>query len=196
MSSFYRKQLEDWLAGISVNVDNVLDIGGGANPVLTRLKGAAVKEFQILDNYAERDYHEKFEYPHYPCDIQDTKKVQDLVKIKYDIIFCLEVAEYLFDPLTALKNINWLIKQGGILYMSFPAIYPIHQPKELDSLRYTRMGIIKLLSEAGFSKIEITPRVATEGLFHLGKFYRSEGMRAVKNDSVIYDIGYLVKAIK
>lgn len=196
MGSFYRKQLEDWLKTIEVKAENVIDIGGGANMVLSRLKAADVKEYQILDNYAERDCHKTFEPPYYPCDIQDTGKLKAIATIKYDVAFCLEVFEYIFDPLTALKNINWLLKYGGLAYISFPSIYPVHEPKELDSLRYTKQGIIKLMTAAGFSSWEITPRVATDGRVDLFSFYQSEHMRPVKGDEVIYDIGYLVKGVK
>jgi hypothetical protein len=43
--------------------------------------------------------------------------------------------------------------------------------------------------------VEITPRVATKGREHLAKFYSTEKMRSAKTPD-IFDIGYLVKAIK
>lgn len=195
MASYFRKQLEDWLKTIEINTNSVLDVGGGANPIVKRLKSFEAKDYHILDNYAEREYHNSFEYPHLPIDIGDREKITQLVKIKYDVIFCLEVAEYLYNPLNALENMYLLLKPDGILYISFPTIYPVHQPKHLDYLRYTRYGVEKLLIESGFNQYEIKSRVATAKKT-LAEFYSQEGMRAVKNDSIIFDIGYLVKAIK
>jgi 2-polyprenyl-3-methyl-5-hydroxy-6-metoxy-1,4-benzoquinol methylase len=34
---------------------------------------------------------------------------------KFDMIFCMEVSEYLYDPLTALKNMHFLLKDKGTL---------------------------------------------------------------------------------
>jgi len=112
-----------------------------------------------------------------------------------DVIFCLEVAEYLYDPLSAIRNMWFMLKKEGKLYMSFPAIYPVHNPAGIDHLRYTRFGVEALLTKAGFYKLKITPRVATAGKESLAAFYRQEGMHPVK-DSVVYDIGYMVEAEK
>ena len=57
--------------------------------------------------------------------IDYSKKVEDEKeytvadrKEYFDAIFCLEVSEYFFDPMTAFRNINSLLKKNGILYLS------------------------------------------------------------------------------
>lgn len=81
-----------------------------------------------------------------------------VLKDYFDIAFCIEVSEYLYNPLQALQNINNFLKSGGLLYISFNFIYPVHNPVKYDYLRYTPNGAIKLLQEAGFKIEEVVPR--------------------------------------
>lgn len=185
--SIYRDQLENWLKLISVKANAVLDVGGLAKPVKDRVHSWEVDKYEILDNCAETQNKK-------PDFFYDLNNLVDLDK-KYDVVFCLEVMEYIYNPIQALENINSFLRENGTLYMSFPAIYPVHNPQEIDYLRYTKEAIIKLLSETGFSEWEITPRVATEGANHLLNFYSLEGMHPVKNRTIL-DIGYMVKAKK
>jgi SAM-dependent methyltransferase len=110
------------------------------------------------------------------------------------VVFCLEVFEYIYNPVQALENLVSFLRNGGVAYISFPAIYPVHEPKEIDYLRYTKKGIEKLLANSGFTSWNITPRVSTFGRDSLAYFYQQEGMHPVKGDTVIYDIGYMVEA--
>lgn len=187
--SFYREQLNNWLKEIEVRADRVLDIGGGSCPVKGRTKSWNVGEYLILDNEVEeaRDGNDII-----PYDLN----IEQVVVAKADIIFCLEVYEYVYNPVQAMKNIYENLKEGGIAYISFPSQYPLHQPKEIDSLRYTKYGIRKLIQEVGLEIKEIVPRVATAGKEALSSFYRLEGMHPVKGDVSIFDIGYLVKCYK
>lgn len=201
--SFYRDQLENWLKTIDVKAGRVLDIGGGANPVKGRTRSWDVREYYILDNMAE-DFNIDFGIAndYFNDDINDhldftERQYAPLGGFNLDVIFCLEVFEYVWNPWQAIRNIsNNLIISGGIAYISFPAIYPVHNPKEIDYLRYTKKGIEKLLRKAELFPWTITPRVATKGRQALADFYRLEGMHPVKGDDVIYDIGYLVEARK
>lgn len=183
--SYFREQLESWLSQIEVECKSCLDVGGGELPVKDRVKSFSVSIYKILDNDAHfsPDY---FKDLNYVCDLP----------LQFDVLFCLEVFEYIWNPFQAIENLVSFLKDSGIAYISFPTIYPVHNPPTIDYLRYTKNGVEKLLKEAGFSGWEITPRVATNGLEALAKFYSQEGMHPVKNDRVIYDIGYLVKAIK
>ena len=112
------------------------------------------------------------------------------------MIFCLEVFEYLWRPFQAHKNIFNLLKPGGIAYLSYPTMYPLHNPPKMDYLRYTKNAIEKYLSEAGFKSWEITPRIATNGLGSLSDFYSHERMRPMKYTKKIFDLGYMCKVYK
>ena len=194
--SEYRSQLEAYLKGIDVKADRVLDIGGSAFPIMGRTKSWDVGEYMIMDNNSEEGHHEKFTAPDIEMDIQmRTPEVREQMKGvgKFDVIFCLELSEYLRLPAIAIINIHKLMKTDGILYMSFCSLYPIHQLVDSDMLRYSKAWIEWAFS--GGWDYEITPRVATKGRKHLEDFYSAEGMRAAKVPE-IYDIGYMCKATK
>ena len=183
--------LEDWIRQIEVEADSVLDIGGAAKPVCDRVKSWKVKKYLIADNLIEEPDIKDHELVHY-----DLNEAELIDKQDWDVIFCLEVFEYVFRPSTALQNISQMLGNEGIAYISFPSIYPVHEPKEYDYLRYTKQGIIRLLDFVGFKDWIITPRIATAGREELMRFYAMEGMHPVRHDSVIEDIGYLVKCSK
>jgi SAM-dependent methyltransferase len=108
---------------------------------------------------------------------------------KFDVAFCIEVSEYWWNPIQALKNIATVLKPGGILYISFHFIYPRHYPLGRDYLRYTPEGVEKLLIETGFKIIDHLPRVSNES------FYGVDGMRPAL-EYIHNQVGSLVKAQK
>lgn len=194
--SIYREMLESWLKNLDINCKNCLDVGGGAKPVKDRVRSWNVEKYHIWDECTEAQVPDVMKL----CDDYKTLDIQFIpttqlseYKGLYDVVFMLEVAEYLWNPLEALINIWLTIKEGGIFYSSWPFVYPLHQPVENDYLRYTSIGVQKLLHSARFSNIEITPRVATKGKSNLLEFYKREGMHVAGNSQ---HIGYLVKAIK
>lgn len=191
--SYYRQQLEEWLKTIDVKADKVLDIGGSANPVIKRVNSWDVNTYHFLDNNNEIGYHGKWKNPHFVCDIQEDecKNIRDKNNMSYDVIFCLEVFEYILNPIAAINNIKYLLNKGGTLYITFPFVYPLHQPIESDYLRYTKSAVVKLLES--FREVSITPRIDQSG--KLISFYQADGMRCAKGEQ--HNItGFLVKAIK
>lgn len=162
--SFYREQLEGYLSLLDVNASTVLDVGGGQNPIKGRTKSWTVKDYHILD------------LPDY--DLNNPKGKLIGWKGMADIVFCLEVFEYLINPLVAIKNIANLLKPTGRAYVTFCFSYPHHNELEFDSLRYTEPGIYRLTTEAGLNVDKITYRIDKSGL--LESFYAADGMRAAK----------------
>lgn len=191
--SYYREQLESWLSLIDVSAHSVLDIGGSANPVSKRVGSFNVKESHILDNNNEVDFHDKWSKPDILWDLNETLSNPNY-KYKYDVIFCLEVFEYIYNPVTALKNILFLLKKGGEAYISFPFVYPHHNPVESDSLRYTEFGVNKLLKVTGFSEWLTATRVDKSG--KLQEFYAADGMRPAKEYTDHSVTGFLILATK
>jgi len=184
--SYYKDQLNNWLKTIDVKADRVLDVGGASNPVKGRTKSWEVEEYDIADNGLENKDYDTY------LNLNSNVGVYagNIYKRKqYDIIFCLEVMEYVYNPYLAIEWLKSYTKKG-ILYISFPFIYPIHDPYKNDYLRYTRFGIIKLLQSFEIEKM--IGREAKEP-DKLIDFYKSDGMH-IKTDSTI--TGYLVKAIK
>lgn len=195
--SFYRNQLEEWLSNITVKTERVLDIGGAANPVRKRIKSMITGDYVIMDNGIEEPKTDFISF-----DLNEPWENQLIGYQKADIefgaVFCLEVFEYIWNPVQAIENIYNLMNKDSVCYVSFPAIYPVHQPVEFDSLRYTKAAIMRYFSlpHLLFKDVEITPRIATQGRPLLSGFYSEEGMHPVRKSELPYDIGYLVKARK
>ena len=117
----------------------------------------------------------------------------------FDVVFCLEVMEYVSDPVQAIKNLNRLLKQGGKLYISFNFSYPTHNPPGLDYFRYTRFGVIKLLEDNGFKIDKLTPRTCemNTGYPELMQFYSKQGMKYTKDIKGIHEeTGHLCECHK
>ena len=201
MSSNSRQQLEAWLKTIEVKADMVLDVGGAQLPVKGRTKSWEVKDYKILDL---EQPHECKQKPDYEIDLNKDKGelkilnryTEEWTLEEFNIAFCLEVAEYWWNPVVALQIINHLLKPGGVLYISFHFLYPKHNPVKNDYLRYTEAGAIKLLKEAGFIIDEIEHKQMkpdSRAFYHA--FLQAEGMKAAK-DCNHDESGYLIKAIK
>lgn len=194
--SFFRDQLENWLQQLSVKADKVLDVGGSDKPVKGRTAEWQVKDYRILD----------LETPHSgsrPDICQDLNRnleaVHDFHKDPpeklaglFDVVFCLEVMEYIYNPVQAIKNLYTFVKPGGTLYISFPFVYPMHKPIGADMLRYTEDGAIKLLEVAGFTVTEVRPRVHKSPDL-LRAMYSADGMHT-RHDDTVPHTGYLITA--
>jgi len=201
MGSISREQLESWVKNIELPANsNVLDIGGSQLPVSKRLgdKGEGSK-FTILDlevpHICEKepdicfDLNDEYYNDEEGCNFQKYKKYVEY----FDIAFALEISEYLWNPFQALKNISFFLKEGGLLYISFHFVYPVHNPPDEDCLRYTPLGAKKLLENAGFKIMEETPRIAEQPDL-LRVFYSNERMRPSKIWINHSQVGSLIKA--
>jgi SAM-dependent methyltransferase len=158
--SFYRDQLESYLKTINVNCNTVFDIGGKQKPIKGRTASWNVKDYKIFD------------IPEYNL---DTKNKHDS---KCDMLFCLEVFEYLLVPTVAMENINDMLKNGGLAIVSFAFIYPLHNEVEFDSLRYTSTSIKRLAKHAKLEILNVKERKAKTG--SLVKYYSEDGMKCAK----------------
>lgn len=198
MSSYYRLQLEEWLKTIYVDRSIVLDVGGSQYPVKNRTAVWNPSKVDILDLHCP---HETKREPNVICDLNLSNDIgepkyqaDENLFHKYDTAFCLEVTEYLWDPVQALKNIRYFLKDGGDLYISFPFLYPLHPPTGMDYMRYTKYGVVKLLYETGFTIVNQTPRVAHNKNI-LFDFFTADRYRSDRNDTEsLFDTGSLIHA--
>lgn len=180
MVSGVRSQLESWLKTIEVK-GSVIDVGGLHYPVKGRTKTWEASRYFFLDQLKE--------YKGFKADFVWDLNQPIQETFNFDIVFCLEVMEYVFNPFIVLQNINKLLKVGGVLYLSTHFLFP-HHGGGTDCLRYTRAGISKLLEECGFKILEITPRLAKSN--KLEEWLKEES-KIVKYP---LEIGHLIKAIK
>lgn len=198
MSSYSRCQLESWLKRIDVKADRVLDVGGSQLSIKGRTKSWEVGECKVLDL---PEPHEVKQKPDLITDLNidwKTKEVLEEAEVSflgYDTVFCIEVSEYWWNPFQALENIALYTKKNGKLYISFHFIYPVHNPKKQDYLRYTEFGVRKLLKETGFEVEEMIYRTANYPE-HLRNWFGIEKMRPSKNYKFHNVVGCLVQAKK
>lgn len=186
MSSSYRMELDAWISQLHVSADTVIDIGGSQEPAKGRTATWDVKNYYIGD----------LEYPHkdspQPDFIVDLNGYTD-TKLKADILFCLEVFDYVYDPMNAFHIISNMLNPGGVAYITFPFVYPLHQPIEDDALRYTIGAIGKLAEATGMNINHYTIRRPETNL--LQQFYSAERMRAAKGEDHAVT-GWIVKLVK
>jgi len=174
--SWYRTELENWLKTLIVKADYVIDWGGKqGRPVKDRVKSWDVKKYKIFD-LPENDI-EQLPF--------------NLVEELADVIFCLEVFEYLIMPDVAMGNIAAYLKKGGRAYISARLVYPTHNELELDSLRYTEQGLRRLAQRAKLEVNNIWYREDKSGL--LQSFYAADGMHPAKQYSHHVATGFIME---
>lgn len=175
MSSSYRMELDKWLSQLDVKADRVLDVGGSQLPVRGRTRSWEVSEYKIADLPQP---HADSPKPDFVLDLNQSS-LDLLPKVKFDFIFCLEVFDYVYDPVGAMEKLSYFLDYNGQAWVTFPAFYPHHQPIEDDALRYMQAGIVKLADAVGFTIEEIIKRRPETDL--LDQFFRAERMRAAKH---------------
>jgi len=186
--STYREALDAWLGELSVNAGTVFDVGGSQVKLKDRVTNWNVDEYLIFDL---KQPHIDSPKPDVICDLNngynpDARGYMGLA----DEVYCLEVFDYVYRPELALKTLRGLIKGNGVLWVSFPTVYPVHNPVEHDGLRYTLPGIEKLAKLVKLNIEEVVPRRPKTNA--LSMLYAAEGLRAAKG----YDndvLGYLVR---
>ena len=200
MSSYTRQQLEAYLKTIDVRADRVLDIGGSQLPIKGRTKSWEVGEYHIMDMECP---HEQKRKPDFVVDLNHRdSQFNDLVVPdgfkyeSYDVVFGIELMEYVLDPLDTIRSMRGFLKTYGIIYLSFHLVYPHHEPTACDYFRYTKSGAQKLLTENGFEIMQIVPRMAQGASAY--QFYKSNLMRPAKSmkQSEHEEIGWIIKAKK
>lgn len=73
----------------------------------------------------------------------------------FDVVMMMEVLEHVRTPEAAIREVYRVLKKDGLLLLSTPFIFEIHDAPH-DFYRFTRFGLEHLLSE--FSQIEIRAR--------------------------------------
>jgi SAM-dependent methyltransferase len=75
----------------------------------------------------------------------------------FDVVVCTQVLEHVPRPLEALREFHRVLRADGLLVATVPFVWEEHEMPH-DFFRYTRYGIERLLTEAGYSQIEVRPR--------------------------------------
>ena len=70
-----------------------------------------------------------------------------------DAVLSVQVIEHLERPREALNEAYRILKSNGVMFISFPFLYPIHAPP-YDYMRYTHFFFIRAAEEVGFEILE------------------------------------------
>ena len=81
---------------------------------------------------------------------------------KYDVVIFTEVLEHTLNPFDAINEIHRILKKGGLLVMTTPFNFRIHNPLP-DCWRFSEHGLKVLLKD--FQKIEISENGTERFLF-------------------------------
>lgn len=138
----HREDIRAYLEGLTIE-GKAIDWGAGSKPVMNYVKGTA-KFYRIDKN--------PLCLPDLVKDIS-TDNVH-LVGLRYaDHAFCMEVLEHVESPTTVLMNIYDNLKDGGVLHLSVPFLYPKHGDE--DYWRFTDLGLKFLATKVGFKSIKV-----------------------------------------
>lgn len=197
LGSYYKQQLNDFVAQQRVSAKVVFDIGGAQHPIKGRTASWEVEDYKIVD----------LEIPH--VELQRPDIVHDMnhelirqlnhplsqYKDKVDLIYCLGVFDYVINPNIAMETIKKLLAPDGIAWIEFPFVYPIHNPVEEEGCRYSEGCIRRLAKQAGLNIEEIIYKRPKPDNPYLQLFYQADGMRAARGvDHNV--IGYICKLKK
>jgi len=189
VSSSYRVSLDKWLQSQEVKAGTVYDVGGAQEQMPRRVKSWEVGEYLIFD----LPHPHKGRKPDVAVDINEFSPVLDGYKGMADIVYCLEVFEYIYDPVRAMKNLAGLVKPTGRIYASFPFYYPVHQPVDNDYLRYTLAGITKIAQVAHLKVMSVqTRKPESYGMLHFNSVERLRGAKEYDHNC----LGYIVEFAK
>jgi SAM-dependent methyltransferase len=123
-----------------------IDIGCGDAPLQNLIESQT-------ECYHTLDIESRIDTLTYTSDICNMNVVKDR---DYDFALCLQVLEHVYNPFTAMKEINRILTKNGILILSVPHLSRLHEEPH-DYYRYTKYGLQYLASNSGFKVISITP---------------------------------------
>jgi SAM-dependent methyltransferase len=73
----------------------------------------------------------------------------------YDVVLCTEVLEHLPDTLSAFGEMKRLCRPGGVIVVTTPFMYPLHE-EPYDFVRLTPYMIRRCAAESGLDIVELT----------------------------------------
>lgn len=123
----------------------ILDAGAGEGMYRSLFHHGRYESADFMENE-----HKRYGSMTYVCDLAAIPVEDD----RYDLILCTQVLEHVPDPNVVLAELYRVLKPGGFLWLSTPLFYQEHDVP-FDFYRYTQYGLRHLVSEAGFTSIEI-----------------------------------------
>jgi SAM-dependent methyltransferase len=130
--------------------DNLLDIGCGKMPYRKHiLENSAVNLYTGVDIENALVYDKAIK----PDLLWDGQSIP-LANNSYQTVITTEVLEHCFEPEIVLKEINRVLKPGGIFFFTVPFLWNLHEVPN-DAYRYTPFSLERILQNSGFTNIQI-----------------------------------------
>jgi SAM-dependent methyltransferase len=136
-----RELILDWLREMPSDNLWVLDVGGRIQPYRVLL-GARCARYVALD--VRRTLL---------VDVIGQGECLPFPARQFDLIFCTQVLEYVPHPQRVVNEIYRVLKPGGHLLLSAPAVFP--RDSETEYWRFLPCGLKELLSP--FSTVDVVP---------------------------------------
>jgi SAM-dependent methyltransferase len=128
----------------------LIDIGCGRMPYRQLLE-PLVSEYIGLDHpISAKLYRNSNSKP----DILSDARQIPVSNQSFDTVLLLEVLEHVPYPIDILKEARRIIKNNGILIISTPFMYPLHD-KGFDYMRYTGLMLRYMIQHAGFKVVSL-----------------------------------------
>ncbi|WP_299550023.1 class I SAM-dependent methyltransferase [Seonamhaeicola sp.] len=128
----------------------LLDIGCGKMPYKAYiLKNSEITDYVGLDIETALIYDAKVK-----PDVTWDGKTMPFKDESFDCAFGTEVLEHCPDPEIVLKEVNRILKPGGMFFFTVPFLWNLHEVPN-DEFRYTPFSLERYLKKGGFKDIDI-----------------------------------------
>lgn len=169
----------------------LVDIGCGRMPYRKELE-------PLVDNYIGVDHPQvsKLYYSKQKPDVFADAKKLPFQNNTFDIALMLQVTEYLDNIEEAFKEAARVLKKGGLLILSSPFLYPIHDAR-YDKNRYTDIALRHFLKNVGFRviKVEVQGGFLEFWFQSLNVFLLKRIQDTVYSSKSVFSIIYLVPLV-
>jgi SAM-dependent methyltransferase len=125
----------------------LLDVGGGYMPY----KSLLLQSPSQVEKYISLDLHDNI---YAKPDITWDGKHIPLPDSSIDCAIATEVFEHCPEPEIVMKEIQRVLKPGGILFFTVPFLWPLHDVP-YDEYRYTPFSLERHLKNSGFENIQL-----------------------------------------
>ena len=141
------RPLMDWLADVATRHVHgmLLDYGCGNQPYRPLFEPAATKYLGAAVAQNVTGTVEIIVRPGEPLPLEAESS---------DTVLSTQVLEHVTDPPAYLREVSRILRRGGVLILTCPASYMLHEEPN-DYFRFTKYGLASLLSQAGLEVVEI-----------------------------------------
>jgi SAM-dependent methyltransferase len=136
----------------------LLDLGCGSMPY------AALIEERI-SGYVSTDMRPNQQFPPMVCSDSLHLPFKDG---SFDSILCTQVIEHVRNPFMLMSEIGRVLRTGGCLVMTMPALWPLHE-EPYDYFRYTKYGLIELATVNNLEVVKVAERGG--GILAIGQLF-------------------------